>query len=578
MIGRVGKPVALLAVLFTAGAWAVPPPADAFNVAKPICTLAGLVSGVAGKVCSAASHAGSVLKAGKKLLGGHVGGALKALTGAGTAAKTLTATAALASLVVWVVGGAKLMLHLTAKVISTTTRPQLQSTWFSSTYWRMAAISALLTLPFLFAAAIQAVLRSDLALLARSTLGYLPLAMLAISIAAPVTTLLLAGSDELSAIVSQAAGGAGGAFLTRVGRLSVGLGALSGSTFVVLFVAVLTVGATITLWIELLIRAAAVYVVVLMLPLFFAALVWPARRVWAVRAVELLVALILSKFAIVAVLSLGGAALGHTTVPSPAQMLEGATLVLLAAFSPWALLRLLPVHELTTGLDGLRSRPQSLASTEARAEQATEIAEALIRQLPAGAPDARTPAEDAGPADAVTRSLDDNAAPDPHGSATNGAGTTQGDDGAGRSSDPSGSAGASPETSGSAGAARSPIPARAAANGAGFLRSGEPAPAPDVPRAPDEPPRADPPATPGEPSTPNEPPAAPEAKPRLPGMHPFYQQDNDSRGVIDLVKPGIPHDREGTPPTGADEQEPKPAIDDDHDPRPPTQEPPKGRL
>ena len=56
------------------------------------------------------------------------------------------------------------------------------------------------------------------------------------------------------------------------------------------------------LWLELLMREAAVYVIVLMLPLVFAALVWPARRVWAVRAVELLVALILSKFAIVAVL------------------------------------------------------------------------------------------------------------------------------------------------------------------------------------------------------------------------------------------------------------------------------------
>ena len=56
-------------------------------------------------------------------------------------------------------------------------------------------------------------------------------------------------------------------------------------------------------------REAAVYVIVLMLPLAFAAMVWPARRIWAIRAIELLVALILSKFAIVAVLSLGGAAL-----------------------------------------------------------------------------------------------------------------------------------------------------------------------------------------------------------------------------------------------------------------------------
>ena len=70
----------------------------------------------------------------------------------------------------------------------------------------MAAIAALLTLPFLFAAAIQAIIRSDLALLARAALGYLPLAMFAIAVAAPVTMLLLAGSDEMSAIVASACG------------------------------------------------------------------------------------------------------------------------------------------------------------------------------------------------------------------------------------------------------------------------------------------------------------------------------------------------------------------------------------
>jgi hypothetical protein len=93
-------------------------------------------------------------------------------------------------------------------------------------------------------------------------------------------------------------------------------------------------------------------VIVLMLPLFFAALVWPARRVWAARAVELLVALILSKFAIVAVLALGGAALDHAAALSVTSLLAGLTLVLLAAFSPWALLRLLPLHEMASAAAG----------------------------------------------------------------------------------------------------------------------------------------------------------------------------------------------------------------------------------
>jgi hypothetical protein len=367
-----------------AASCASPPPAQAFNPVKPICSLAGLVSTLAGKVCSASSHLGRALKAGKKLLGGHVGGALKTLSGAGTAAKALTAGAALAAAGIWVLDGAKLVLHETAAVINSTTRPQLESTWFSASYWRMAGVSALLTLPFLFAAAIQALLRSDPALLARSAFGYLPLGLLAVAVAAPVTMLLLSASDELAAIVSSASGSSDVSFLARAGALAGGISGLSHSTFLVFFIGLLAVAATLTLWVELLIRSAAVYVIVLMLPLFFAAFVWPARKVWAVRAVELLVALILSKFAIVAVLALGGAALGHTVVPSATQFLEGTTLVMLAAFSPWALLRLLPLHELAGGLHGLRSqgRPPGVE----RSLEASEIAQELMGQLPTGWP------------------------------------------------------------------------------------------------------------------------------------------------------------------------------------------------
>jgi hypothetical protein len=360
---------------------ASPPAAQAFDATKPICALAGLVSGLAGKVCSAARHAGTVLKAGQKLLGGHLGGAVETLSGSSTSAKALTAAAAFGAAAVWVIGGAKVVLHETAAVISATSRPQLQSTWFSSSYWRMAGISALLTLPFLFAAAIQALLRSDLALLARSALGYLPLGVLAVSIAAPLTQLLLAASDELSALVSSASGYTEAGF-THATALGIGVGALS--SFPVFFVGLLAVAATMTLWVELLIRAAAVYVIVLMLPLFFAALVWPARRIWAMRAVELLLALILSKFAIVAVLALGGAALGHTTVPSVTQMLAGTTLIMLAAFTPWALLRLLPLHELASSVEGMRGGgSRGLAQADAGANSAYERSERDEADLPA---------------------------------------------------------------------------------------------------------------------------------------------------------------------------------------------------
>jgi hypothetical protein len=247
------------------------------------------------------------------------------------------------------VGGAKFALDETAKVLSETTRPELKTTWFSAAYWRMAGIAALLTIPFLFAAAVQALMRSDVTLLGRAAFGYLPLAMLAVGIAAPLTTLLLAATDQLCAVVSSMGGRGGAGFLRNAGIVFAGAH-YAGAPFVVFGLAAITVGGALVLWLELVVREAAVYVIVLMLPLAFAALVWPARRLWTLRAVEVLVALILSKFAIVAVLSLAGGALGQLSHGGLTAALAGAVLVLLAAFAPWSLVRLLPLSELASGV------------------------------------------------------------------------------------------------------------------------------------------------------------------------------------------------------------------------------------
>lgn len=338
-------------------------PAEAFNPIGAVCGVANLTSGLLGKACNLATGAGHILGAGKQLLGGHIGSAFKTLVGqsSGTVGSGARAALSLAAIGVWVLGGARFALHETAKVLSEATTPQLTTSWFSATYWRVAAIAALLTLPFLFAAAVQALVHSDLALLLRAVLGYLPLAMLAVAVAAPVTMLLLSASDELSGLVSSAAGHPGSRALALGGVLAGGLSALTGSPFLIFFLGLLTVAGAMALWMEMLMREAAVYVVVLMLPLAFSALVWPARRVWAIRAVELLIALILSKFAIVAVLSLGGAAMdqvGHS-ITAP---IVGLVLVMMGAFAPWVLLRLVPLSELGAGaLESLRGHGRTMA-------------------------------------------------------------------------------------------------------------------------------------------------------------------------------------------------------------------------
>ncbi len=371
---KVGLAGALCAAVLLAATFSASP-ARALSI-KPICNIAGWVNGLVGKACTVIQNAPKLAKADSLVRNGKFAKAAKTVLGSGGSAASGVASKAgfalgLAAVGAWVLGGAKFALHETAKVLSETTSPQLRSTWFSSEYWRMAGIAAVLTLPFLFAAAIQALMRSDLSLLARAAFGYLPLAMLAVGIAAPLTMLLLAVSDQMSAVVSSAAGDASLHFLERAGAIVGVLSVFSGSPFLAFLVGIFTASAALVLWLELLVREAAVYVIVLMLPLAFAALAWPARRIWAIRAVELLFALILSKFAIVAVLSLGGAAFSKSLgAGSITGAVGGGALVLMAAFAPWALLRLLPLTELAAGAAGpLRGEASTAKGTLSDAQR-----------------------------------------------------------------------------------------------------------------------------------------------------------------------------------------------------------------
>lgn len=347
--GAVGLTVASFAFA------AAPAPASA-GIPGGICKAAGDANGLAGKACDALSNPGKLLNIGKNLITGHIGSAFNDFLDGGGAASASTALS-LAAIVAWVYEGAKAALHEMGKYVSESAAPQLGSVWFSSTYWRMAGVGALLTVPFLFAAAVQAVGRSDLALLGRAAFGHLPLALVGVGIAAPITMLLLSGTDELCGLVWSPSSSNG---LIHSAEIA-GVASLIGAPFLAFLLFLFTAAGAVVVWLELAMREAAVYIVVLLLPLVFAALVWPARRIWAVRAIELLAALILSKFAIVAVLGLGGTALENAPSGGLDAVLAGMVLVLLAAFAPWAVLRLVPLTELASSAAGA-FRPHARAS------------------------------------------------------------------------------------------------------------------------------------------------------------------------------------------------------------------------
>jgi type IV secretion system protein TrbL len=268
-------------------------------------------------------------------------------------------------LTTWVAEAAVSLIGRIVSFMESSTTPRLTSEWFSDRYELMMGLGLLVLLPLLLIAAIRALLHQDMGQLLRSFFLYVPIAILVTFVAIHLTQMLLAITDDLSTAVSESVGGDATQFLEGgAGSVTSVLGGVTGG-FLMFFGALLVVIAGLLLWIQLLIRSAAIYVCVFFLPLVLAGLVWPATARWTKRLVETLIALILSKFVIVAIISLAVAAMGRPLTESGGDgggvgtVVGGASLLLLAAFSPFALFKLIPLAESSSigHLEGMERRP-----------------------------------------------------------------------------------------------------------------------------------------------------------------------------------------------------------------------------
>src|SRR5580693_1251051 len=265
----------------------------------------------------------------------------------------------------WVASGAEWLLNQIGDVLSATTTVDLGASWFQAHYGQMTALAGVVILPMLLASTLQAVIRQNPGQLIRTFLVQLPLALLLAVVAIQIVFLSLSATDAMSDAV---AGGTSADVSSLLNGVTSGLvdsaADPSIASFVLLLVGLLIAVAAFVLWLELLIRAAAVYVAVLFLPLALATLVWPAISHWCRRLVETLAALILSKFVIVATLSLAAGAVASGTAGSGghgsgfSSVLAGGALLLMATFVPFAILRMIPAVEAgaVAHLDGLRER------------------------------------------------------------------------------------------------------------------------------------------------------------------------------------------------------------------------------
>jgi len=316
------------------------------------------VTGAAGAV------AGAVARAAGHVIGGIVGVGLAAVFDAASQ---------------WVASGAVWLLGQVGHAMSATTTVDLSSGWFRAHESVMATLAAAVILPMVCCAAIQALYRQSAAMLARAFLVQLPLALLLTGVAVELVQMAMAVTDSLSAQLMAGAGVDTTNILSPVSGFLVesGLAAPGVPAFVVFVGGLLVAVAALGLWLELVVRAAAVSVATLFLPLALAALVWPALSHWCRRLADTLAALVLSKLVIAAVLSLavgavaGGLGVGATGGDGGgfAAVVSGIALLVIATLSPFTLLRLIPAVEAgaVSHLESARHRLTATAQAPLRA-------------------------------------------------------------------------------------------------------------------------------------------------------------------------------------------------------------------
>jgi len=238
-------------------------------------------------------------------------------------------------------------------LIMRSAEPHMDAGWFGPEIALIEKVAVLVVLPVLMVASMGPVLRQDARRLLRVWAVGLPVAVFGGFVAAELTGVALGATDGITSLVAGShSAGLGRQFVTAMTSSP----ALVAPVFVQIAIAGLTMVGALLVWLELMVRSAGVYVATFFMPLALVAYIWPATAGVAKRAVQILASLILSKFVIVACVSLGLAALAGGGVDAE---VSGAGVLLMAAFAPFALLRLAPIVEASAiaHLEGMSRRP-----------------------------------------------------------------------------------------------------------------------------------------------------------------------------------------------------------------------------
>lgn len=310
----------------------------------------------------------------------------------------------------WVLDAVGFFVGGVVDFLRSSARVDVEAAWFSgpgSPYFTVRNIAAAFLVGFVFLGLLQGLLNGDTWGMVRRVAGGLPAAVVGMVVTTAVVARLVELTDALSNAVLTNSDDQALRFLSGFGV------AVTGATqgFAAVVIGLVVVLAALLLWVELMVRASLVYLLVAISPLGFAAMLWPSARGFLRRTVEILLAVILSKLVICICLAIGVAALGGAGSAgtdgsiateaggSVGTLLVGAVLFGLAAFSPFLILKLVPVAEAALVAQGVSRGPFRTTQTALSSYSSTRMISRLSG--PTSGPGAATGGGAAAPAAAA---------------------------------------------------------------------------------------------------------------------------------------------------------------------------------
>jgi hypothetical protein len=221
--------------------------------------------------------------------------------------------------------GASWFLERLEELVTAPTRPDLSVGWWVEKYNLMLALAAVVAAATLILALIDDAAKGSPEGLARAVL-----------------LLVNLGLDSAKTLGSSAEWFA--AFSSTTGSPAT-------PAVAALIAALITILAALVIFLELMLRANAIYLIAALIPVLYAVRIWPAAKTVVRRTTEILVAVVFVQPVVGLAVAMGAAAsatldgVGDSSFQEFGTAIAGATMLLLAALSPWAFIALLPALE-----------------------------------------------------------------------------------------------------------------------------------------------------------------------------------------------------------------------------------------